>query len=216
MVGYRIKIIRKKLAMTQSELADALCVTKGLISGLEKGNKSPSAILLELLIFKFGVSREWLLGGTGEMFEETPQSKVSLSSKAMVTAAVIGTALPQAAVGLIAAVGAANVVKRICRAYGVKNQSELATECLGVRKSTVSNWIQQNKVPPKYVYKVIKETGVSFDSLIEEEIFKANKSELAKAVKKLFAESPVSRLGEDELVDLLERTISGDHEQSDK
>nr|WP_320050060.1 helix-turn-helix transcriptional regulator [uncultured Desulfuromonas sp.] len=207
MIGQRVKEIRLVLGFSQVEFADQLCTSKGQISNIESGNKSPSATLLELIIFKFGVNRDWLIDGKGMTFEEVQPAKPSLSSKAMVTAAVVGTAFPQVSVGLIATVGAAKLVKKLCGAYGVENQSELASKCFGIRKSTVSNWIQQDKVPEKYVYKALRETGVSVDDLVDEEVFSVTKSEMGKVLKRLVSEPGISGLTVDELSDLWENTF---------
>lgn len=65
----RIKEIRKRFKLTQSELGKALGVSLTAISGWENGyNGVPESIKI-LICLKFHVRREWLESGDGEMFE---------------------------------------------------------------------------------------------------------------------------------------------------
>jgi transcriptional regulator with XRE-family HTH domain len=65
-----LRVARKARGLTQGELAEKLGVTGGYISDLEKGKRSPSDSLVSLATIELRLSRNWLLTGEGEMFEE--------------------------------------------------------------------------------------------------------------------------------------------------
>lgn len=73
----RIKTLRKTLKLTQQEFADKLKFSRTTISSFESGAKVPSEKTLEYICIIFGVNKEWLINGTGNIFcEET--DKISL------------------------------------------------------------------------------------------------------------------------------------------
>ena len=61
-LGNRMKQLRQKANMTQSELARSLNVSSALISAYELGERKPSLDLLAGLADVFGVSSDYLLG----------------------------------------------------------------------------------------------------------------------------------------------------------
>lgn len=67
-VNERIKIIRKKLELTQQEFADKLGIARNNIAGYETGKRSPSDAVVSLICTKFNVNEVWLRTGEGEMF----------------------------------------------------------------------------------------------------------------------------------------------------
>ncbi len=66
----RIRAVRKKLGMSQQELADVLGCSDGKIKGWEQGNtmtiKARDSMLLAK---KYGFDQEWLEDGKGEMMQ---------------------------------------------------------------------------------------------------------------------------------------------------
>ncbi len=73
----RIKIIRKKLELTQQEFADKLGIARNNIAGYETCKRSPSDAVVSLICAKCNVNENWLRTGEGEMFEQlTDQQKV--------------------------------------------------------------------------------------------------------------------------------------------
>ena len=54
--GNKIKELREKAGMTQTELADKVGVSKSVISAYEKGIRNPSQKVLEDIADTFGVS----------------------------------------------------------------------------------------------------------------------------------------------------------------
>ena len=55
-LGTKIKNLREKNGMTQTELAEKIGVSKSVISAYEKGIRKPSQKVLELIADTFGVS----------------------------------------------------------------------------------------------------------------------------------------------------------------
>lgn len=55
-MGNKIKELREKSGMTQTELADKVGVSKSVVSAYEKGIRNPSNKTLELIADIFGVS----------------------------------------------------------------------------------------------------------------------------------------------------------------
>lgn len=65
----RLRIARKKLGLNQDEFARYLGIKRGGYSDLERGRLDKiSESALMLLEISFGISRDWLLHGEGEMF----------------------------------------------------------------------------------------------------------------------------------------------------
>ncbi|WP_180325003.1 helix-turn-helix domain-containing protein [Bacteroides acidifaciens] len=76
-VNERIKIIRKKLDLTQQEFADKLGIARNNIAGYETCKRSPSDAVVSLICAKCNVNEAWLRTGEGEMFEQlTDQQKL--------------------------------------------------------------------------------------------------------------------------------------------
>ena len=69
----RIKILRKKLQLTQQEFADKLKISRGNIGAYEVGKNAPSDAVIALICKTFNVNETWLRSGEGEMFEELPE-----------------------------------------------------------------------------------------------------------------------------------------------
>lgn len=61
-LGSRIKQLRQRADMTQSELARSLHVSSALISAYELGERTPSLKILTQLAGLFQVSSDYLLG----------------------------------------------------------------------------------------------------------------------------------------------------------
>lgn len=64
----RMKELRKKLNLTQQELADQLHIKRTNIANYESGLSSPTDSVIALICREFNVSEEWLRNGTGDMF----------------------------------------------------------------------------------------------------------------------------------------------------
>lgn len=67
----RIKEIRKKEGLSQQKFADELGIARGNIAAYEVGKNAPSDAVISLICTKFNINKEWLLNGTGEMYQYT-------------------------------------------------------------------------------------------------------------------------------------------------
>lgn len=72
----RIKELREKLGMSQTEFAENLSLKRNSISLIEVGKRNPSNRTILDICNKFNVSEEWLRHGTGEIFLETPSNVI--------------------------------------------------------------------------------------------------------------------------------------------
>ncbi|MFR9619820.1 MAG: XRE family transcriptional regulator [Rikenellaceae bacterium] len=75
MPNERFKLIRKRLEMTQEQLAQHLGVGKAALSMIETGKAGLSARNLNILVQEFNVNPEWVESGVGEMFSAEPNLK---------------------------------------------------------------------------------------------------------------------------------------------
>lgn len=69
----RVKALRKSNNLSQTEFAETLGVTRGVIVNIEKGRLSSldtKIPLLNLMCDKYGCRREWLIDGEGEMMQD--------------------------------------------------------------------------------------------------------------------------------------------------
>ncbi len=67
-LGDRIRELRKALNLSQEQFADKLGIGHAHVSKIEKGNGTPSEMLLRNICGELYVSRTWLTTGEGEMF----------------------------------------------------------------------------------------------------------------------------------------------------
>ena len=84
-VGERIHILRRRLKLSQQELAEKLGFGKRAttISDWERGKVYPRLSVLQKLIELFNVNPTWLLTGQGEMFLSEQQSKAEEEKQAL-------------------------------------------------------------------------------------------------------------------------------------
>lgn len=66
----RIKILRKELGLTQSQLAESLHITKSAIANIETGARNITDRTISDICREFNVNEEWLRNGTEPMFKE--------------------------------------------------------------------------------------------------------------------------------------------------
>lgn len=71
-MGERVKLIRKKLGLTQEQLAQRLGVGKTALSMIETGKARLSTRNRNILVQELNVNPEWLESGRGEMFNADP------------------------------------------------------------------------------------------------------------------------------------------------
>mgnify|MGYP004569910257 CR=1 FL=1 len=69
-IGERIKFIRKEASMTQAKFGDKLRLSQDQISAIELGKRTPQLDTLDLIEIHFGINKDWLINGTGEMYQD--------------------------------------------------------------------------------------------------------------------------------------------------
>lgn len=67
----RIKLLRKKLRLSQEEFGSRIKITRSSVSKLENGENNPSDQTVKLICTEFDVNEEWLRTGKGEMKKPT-------------------------------------------------------------------------------------------------------------------------------------------------
>lgn len=70
LIGKRIYALRKTLGLTQTEFANALSMGQQALSMIESGKRDLTEKNIKLICFSYNVSRDWLVHGSGEMFQD--------------------------------------------------------------------------------------------------------------------------------------------------
>ena len=68
-VGDRLREIRVKAGLTQTEFGDIVGLGQRTLSEYERGVNQPGVGRLYLIAEKFGVNSEWLIHGEGEPYK---------------------------------------------------------------------------------------------------------------------------------------------------
>ena len=66
--GDRLRVVRRKLGLSQPQMAHEIGVSQSFVAAIEGGRKDLSRALLQKLIARFGISADWLLTGQGRAF----------------------------------------------------------------------------------------------------------------------------------------------------
>ena len=74
-INERIKAIRKKTGLSQTDIAERLGTTRGVITNLEGAKTEPNEPFLRLICKEFNVNETWLRTGEGEMMKELTQNQ---------------------------------------------------------------------------------------------------------------------------------------------
>lgn len=70
LMGKRVSTLRKMLKLTQTEFAKALSIGQQALSMIENGQRDLSEKNIKLICFSYKVSYDWLVNGTGDMFQD--------------------------------------------------------------------------------------------------------------------------------------------------
>ena len=70
LMGKRVSTLRKTLKLTQTEFAKALSIGQQALSMIENGQRDLSEKNIKLICFSYKVSYDWLVNGTGDMFQD--------------------------------------------------------------------------------------------------------------------------------------------------
>lgn len=71
----RITALRKDLGMSQAKFAEELSMTRTYISLVENGERNLSARSINDICRLYGVNKDWLENGTGEMYAPKSREK---------------------------------------------------------------------------------------------------------------------------------------------
>lgn len=74
-INERIRELRERLNISQTEFAENLGSGRGIIKNIEEGRTLPKPQLIDLIARVFNVNRTWLETGEGEMFVEMSRSE---------------------------------------------------------------------------------------------------------------------------------------------
>ena len=66
----RFKELRETLSLTQQKLADRLDISRNFVAQIEMGSKIPSERTIKDICREFKVNYDWLVNGTGDMFQD--------------------------------------------------------------------------------------------------------------------------------------------------
>jgi transcriptional regulator with XRE-family HTH domain len=75
----RLKLIRKKLGLNQTEFARLIGLRQTALSMIEVGTTALTNKNIKLICATFNVNEQWLRTGEGEMFESSPYVKELLA-----------------------------------------------------------------------------------------------------------------------------------------
>ena len=81
-INDRIKELRKKLGLTQTEFAEKICLKKSTASRMEQNGNNIIPQNIQLICNAFNVSERWLVEGTGEMFTNAEEQLLDKMVKA--------------------------------------------------------------------------------------------------------------------------------------
>lgn len=69
-INERIKDVRKSASLSQTDFAEHLGTTRGVITNLEFGKTTPNDPFIKLICREFNVDEHWLRTGDGDMFQK--------------------------------------------------------------------------------------------------------------------------------------------------
>ena len=76
----RLKELRKELSLTQQEFADKLNISRNFVAQIEIGTKVPGERTVQDICRKFKVNYDWLVNGSGEMFQDDGDAQAIVDS----------------------------------------------------------------------------------------------------------------------------------------
>lgn len=80
-IGSRIGLFLKENHMTKVSFAETLNINQSYVTKIVNGKQCPSERLIEDMCQKFGLSRNWLVNGEGEMHAPTNQQTLDRIAK---------------------------------------------------------------------------------------------------------------------------------------
>ena len=74
-INERIKAVRKYTGLSQTDFAEQLGTTRGVITNLEFEKTTPNDPFIKLICREFNVSEDWLRTGKGEMMQKLTRNQ---------------------------------------------------------------------------------------------------------------------------------------------
>lgn len=74
-INERIKAVRKHTGLSQTDFAERLGTTRGVITNLEFEKTTPNDPFIKLICREFNVSEDWLRTGEGEMMQKLTRNQ---------------------------------------------------------------------------------------------------------------------------------------------
>lgn len=74
-IGERIRLVRSDANLTQKEFAEKLEIKQNTVATYESGATNPSDRIISSISRLFGINREWLLTGEGEMLRPVTKTE---------------------------------------------------------------------------------------------------------------------------------------------
>jgi transcriptional regulator with XRE-family HTH domain len=72
----RLKAVRTALKLSQKDFAQTICISQSFYARLEQGIMQLNDRIIELVCYKYGVRKEYLKTGKGEMFVDKPDKQL--------------------------------------------------------------------------------------------------------------------------------------------
>ena len=119
----RVKLIRKKLGMTQEEFSKKLGLARNSIANYEIGRREPTNAIITSICREFGVNEVWLR--TGEGGEENMFTKISDDDRYSLNLGKLSVTENQIAKNMLDAIAEASPEK-------LKHIEEFMKACLGI------------------------------------------------------------------------------------
>ena len=206
----KMLMVRKLVGLTQADFGEKIGVSAAQISSIERGEKRFTKGLMEQVITRFGVRREWIEDGIGEPFsaEKPAPPPLSMTAKGALVAAGLGPFAPTAAAALAMGIATTEILKKIAKAYGAKSVKELATEHFGINQATASGWIKRNKIPEEYLAKAINDKKITLGEIFtNDEYVMIRKIDLMEIFKKMASYKDMQNLKPSDLIDIFNRHL---------
>ena len=102
----RLKLVRKKLGLTQQEMADRLHIKRNTFANYELGRNAPIDAVVTLICKEFGINEVWLR--TGEGGEENMFTKVDEDDRYSINLGKLSTADNETAQRMVNAIAESN------------------------------------------------------------------------------------------------------------
>ncbi len=80
-INERVRILRKKLGLNQTEFGHRIAVAQGYLTNIENGRRDVTEKVIKLICLQFRVNEEWLRTGKGEMFVKNDNTLVAQLAK---------------------------------------------------------------------------------------------------------------------------------------